>query len=196
MNSNPNPEMFDSGSYSPHRLAFEGGVNKGFPFVSSPESNSPPTESPPMSPISPMRVNSVQSLSRSLGSGVGSINEMVASLRQLQLNKIKSMPNSWGLEPGFSPPGVGSPRVQMIRPEFCSLPNTPTRVVTRPGIGYFDAFEEEPVMERVESGRGLRAKMFEKLSKENSLGSSGPGQDPSFYEAPNPDVGWVTDLLQ
>jgi hypothetical protein len=42
------------------------------------------------------------------------------------------------------------------------------------GIGSFDGFkkggsEEEPVMERVESGRDLRAKMFEKLSRENPL---------------------------
>ncbi|GAA0154692.1 hypothetical protein LIER_12602 [Lithospermum erythrorhizon] len=158
-------------------------------------SNSPPTESPPMSPMSPMNV---QSLSRSLGSGSGSINEMVANLRQLQLNKVKGVYGSWGLEAGCSPPSLGSPRLGMIRPGFCSLPNTPTRAVTRPGIGYFDAWEEEeePVMERVESGRGLRAKMFEKLSKENSLDSSGSGQDPNLYESANPDVGWVTDLLQ
>ncbi|KAJ9547835.1 hypothetical protein OSB04_020378 [Centaurea solstitialis] len=42
-------------------------------------------------------------------------------------------------------------------------------------------------MERVESGRDLRAKMFEKLSKEN--GVDGPG------EGPNPDVGWISELI-
>ena len=51
-------------------------------------------------------------------------------------------------------------------------------------------------MERVESGKSLRAKMFEKLSRENSVGvvdtdlgqsSNGPNVD---------DVGWVLELLK
>lgn len=184
----------DSYDGSPHRLAFEG---KTLHFLSSPESGSPPSESPPMSPMTAS--NSINSLSRSLGSN--SINEIVASLRQLQLNKVKSMPSSWGLQ--INSPGVGSPRVGLARPGFCSLPSTPTRAVARPGIGYFDAWdksgcEEEPLMERVESGRDLRARMFEKLCKENPLdrvdpnpvGNEGPSDDP------NPDVGWVSDLIK
>jgi hypothetical protein len=43
-------------------------------------------------------------------------------------------------------------------------------------------------MERVESGRDLRAKIYAKLSKENSVdrdrGDSGP------------DVGWVSELVK
>ncbi|PQQ10681.1 zinc finger CCCH domain-containing protein 20 [Prunus yedoensis var. nudiflora] len=80
-------------------------------------------------------------------------------------------------------------------PGFCSLPSTPTRVPGRSGIGYLDfceeGCEEEPAMERVESGRGLRAKMFERLREENSLGrvESGPSGGA-------PDVGWVSELVK
>lgn len=80
------------------------------------------------------------------------------------------------------------------RSGFYSLPSTPTRPVTRPGLGFSDIWEEgcleeEPVMERVESGRGLRTKMFEKLSKENQL-------DPNPGEDSNPDLGWVSELVK
>ncbi|KAA8523207.1 hypothetical protein F0562_009630 [Nyssa sinensis] len=162
-------------------------AQKGLAFMSSQESESvsPPSESPPVSPMA-------NSMSPSLGSH--SINEMVASLRQLQLNKVKSMPSSWGLQIGGS--GFGSPRLSISRPGFCSLPSTPTRALTRPGIGYSDVWdraccEEEPVMERVESGRDLRAKMFEKLSKENPLDRVDP--TPSSQ---GPDVGWISELVK
>ncbi|PIN14151.1 CCCH-type Zn-finger protein [Handroanthus impetiginosus] len=154
----PRAESYDG---SPHRLA----------FMSSPESVSPPAESPPMSPMTG-----------------NSVNEMVASLRQLHLTKVKSMPTSWlG--------GCSSPRMKMTLPGYFSTPSTPTRAVPRPGIGYFDAWdspqqeEEEPV-EIVESGRDLRAKMFEKLSKENPLDRVEQELDS------NPDVGWVSDLIK
>jgi len=76
------------------------------------------------------------------------------------------------------------------------VPTTPTRAApTRPGIGYHDIWEqgceEEPAMERVESGRDLRTKMFEKLSKENSLGRADPNQSTGA-----PDVGWVSELVK
>ncbi|OMO67350.1 Zinc finger, CCCH-type [Corchorus capsularis] len=163
---------------------------KTLTFWSSPGSPpvSPRAESSP--PVSPM----AQTLSRSLGSA--SINEMVASLRNLQLGKVKSMPSSWNAQVGCSSPSsFGSPRGPVIRPGFCSLPSTPTQNLTRPGIGYLDFWdegcEEEPVMERVESGRDLRAKMFEKLSKENSLKRVNPGQFSG-----GPDVNWVSDLVE
>ncbi|XP_019175738.1 PREDICTED: zinc finger CCCH domain-containing protein 20-like [Ipomoea nil] len=141
---------------------------------SSPESGSPPSESPPMSPM----------------------NSMVASLRQLQLNKVKSMPaSSWSVHM------LGSPRLTRSA-GFCSLPTTPTRSLSRPGVCNFDLCEEEEEeevpMERVESGRDLRAKMLEKLSKENPLDAveagSNPTHNPSY--APSPDLGWVSDLIQ
>ncbi|OIT22277.1 PREDICTED: zinc finger CCCH domain-containing protein 20-like [Nicotiana attenuata] len=175
------------GSPSISRYGFEG---KNLPFITSPESGSPPCESPPMSPMT-QTTNSVSLLSRSLGSNY-SINEMVASLRQLQLNKVKSMPSSWNLQMGS--PVLGSPRIPVNRPGFCSLPSTPTRAFNRPGVCCFDLCEEELVMERVESGRDLRAKMFEKLSKENPL--DGMVSDPVLSEAPNPDVGWISELIQ
>ncbi|KAK1377685.1 zinc finger CCCH domain-containing protein 20 [Heracleum sosnowskyi] len=172
---------------SPRRLCFEGECS--------------PNESPPMSPMA--AAAAVNSLSRSLGSS--SIGEMVASLRQLQLNKVKSIPTSWALQMsnGGGSSGLGSPGSPLTRVGFSSLPSTPTRPVTRPRSGYGDFWEkmkleeeveEEPVMERVESGRGLRAKMFEKLSKENPLDRV----DPNPSNAPNPDLdlGWVSDLVK
>lgn len=158
---------------------------KSLSFLSSPESVSPPMS--PSTDSSPLGL----SLSRSLGSS--SLNEMVSSLRNLQLSKVNSLPSSWNKQLVFSPV-YGSPRGSGTRPGFCSLPSTPTKIRPRPEIGYMDIFdegcEEEPVMERVESGRGLRAKMFEKLSKENSLGSVDPTNTTGA-----PDVGWVSDLV-
>ncbi|XP_047308389.1 zinc finger CCCH domain-containing protein 20-like [Impatiens glandulifera] len=129
-------------------------------FMSSPESASPTSDSPPMSPMN--------LLSRSVGSS--SINEVVASLRQLQLNKMKTMPPAWI--------GYQTPRALIQQNGFNSLPTTPTQS---------RMIWEEPAMERVESGRDLRVKMFEKLSRENPL-------NPSF--AADPDIGWVSDLLK
>ncbi|PIA64545.1 hypothetical protein AQUCO_00100197v1 [Aquilegia coerulea] len=150
---------------------------------------SPPSDSPPMSP-------NTQSLSRPVGPN--SMNDIVASLRQLQLNKVKSAPPlraAVQIGSGFSPRGISS-----LRPVFNSLPNTPTQTTNRSGIGKLNFWDspdsqlllEEPVMDRVESGRELRAKMFQKLSTENSLerddrvDSSGSG----------PDVDWVSELVK
>ncbi|MBA0612110.1 hypothetical protein Godav_012752 [Gossypium davidsonii] len=164
-------------AHSLDQLRVVSSAGSGSPLIS------PRTESsPPVSPIS-------DSLSRSLGSS--SINDM---LRNLQLGKVKSMPI--GLCSSPSPSMFGSPRDSMILPGFCSLPNTPTQNLTRHGIGgYLDLFEkgceeEEPAMERVESGRDLRAKLFEKLSKENCLGRGNPGQGSG-----DPNLDWVSDLV-
>ncbi|CAH2056779.1 unnamed protein product [Thlaspi arvense] len=138
-------------------------------------------ESPPMSPMT----------ARSLGSG--SVNEMVLSLRQLQLNKVKSMPSSWGPQMGSR---FGSPTLSITRPVFCSLPSTPTSTTSRSvrSLDLWDkiGLEEEPVMERVESGRDLRAKMFEKLSRENPLDGAKSGSEPI---SAGPDLGWVSKLV-
>ncbi|KAK9102252.1 hypothetical protein Sjap_019506 [Stephania japonica] len=158
-------------------------------FSSSSPPLSPPNDSSSSPPMSP--------LSRSLGSN-SMINDVVASLRHLQLSKMNS--------------GFVSPRG--LRPVFSSLPTTPTESTRGShqvgGIGYFDLWEmnhggggrgsggcgvvgEEPAMDRVESGRELRTRFFEKLSRENSLGrvervDSPPGA--------NPDVGWVSELVK
>ncbi|KAK9947880.1 hypothetical protein M0R45_003478 [Rubus argutus] len=169
---------------SPLRQAIEAAsCGKGLPFLSTPPSISP-EDSPPVSPMT-------RSVSRSLGSS--SMSEMVASLRNLQLGKVKSLPTSWNVQVG-SPGGFVSPRGSMLRPGFCSLPSTPTRIPARSAIGCLDlcdeGCEEEPPMERVESGRDLRAKMFEKLREENSLERVDPTQASGA-----PDVGWISELV-
>ncbi|XP_058074088.1 zinc finger CCCH domain-containing protein 20-like [Magnolia sinica] len=172
-------DSFDGGSYdgSPlrHVLDAAGPHLQKSLFLPSPTSTlmspplSPPSDSPPLSPIRRPMLSS-------------SVNEVLASLRQLQLNKVKSMPRSrWG--PHMSP--VGS----CLSTVFSSLPSTPTA-----SRGWMDGWdggclEEEP-MERVESGRELRSKIYEKLSKENSLETTGAG--PTSV----PDVGWVSELVK
>ncbi|KAF5938836.1 hypothetical protein HYC85_023095 [Camellia sinensis] len=160
------PRMSDSFDGSAGRLGFDSYLANGSPPVS------PPSDSPPMSP--------------------NSVSELAASMRSLQIGKVNinmSQP-AFGFQIGS---GFCSPRSpSTLRPAFRSLPTTPTQTVTRSGLGVFDLWEqtceEEPVMERVESGRGVRAKIYAKLSKENSLGrgdSAGPG----------PDIGWVSELI-
>ncbi|KAI3694400.1 hypothetical protein L1987_77365 [Smallanthus sonchifolius] len=151
-------------------------TDSGFPslFSSPSETSTPPSESPPMSPMD-------GSLSRSLGSV--SVSDVLTSFRRLQLNKTPSMGSPWSMQMGRV---VSSPRSG-----FYSLPSTPTRPVTRPGLGFSEIWEE-PVMERVESGRDLRAKMFEKLSKENPLDRV----EPNPGESSNPDVGWISELVK
>ncbi|KAJ0964693.1 hypothetical protein J5N97_025831 [Dioscorea zingiberensis] len=143
-------------------------------FSSSPTSTltsppmSPPSDSPPMSPSAP-------ALRRApVG---GSVNEVLASLRHLQLSKAKSSPNSWGYPVGC---GFGSPR---------SPASTPTTSTVGGGSAWLDRWdaEDHQPVERVESGRALRAKMFERLSKESGL---------EKQENSSPDVAWVSDLLQ
>ncbi|XP_047944760.1 zinc finger CCCH domain-containing protein 20-like [Salvia hispanica] len=110
-----------------------------------------------------------------------SLSSVTESMRCLQLSKMKmgmglSMsPPSWGIGLGLGP-GPGSPRSP--RAGFMSLPTTPIRSQTRSGLSAFDAWggggalhehEEEPVMERVESGQQLRERLYAKLVRENSL---------------------------
>lgn len=108
------------------------------------------------------------------------MNEIVASLRQLQLNRAESMPSSRGLHLGnagyVSPGGAAAVGFDTA---FRSLPSTPVGVTA----GWP---EEHPPAERVESGRALRAKMFERLSKDGIFGKA---------EAA-PDVEWVSELLK
>ncbi|KAH7523783.1 zinc finger CCCH domain-containing protein 23 [Ziziphus jujuba] len=176
----------DSYDGSPVRHAFDSYLTKGS-FVSSPTSIltsppvSPPSESPPMSPSGAAQPG---------GGSATSVSELALSMRGLQLGKMKMNSPSWGVQMGS---GFGSPRGgSTLRPGFCSLPSTPTRTPTnRSGLGAFDLWdqtcEEEPAMERVESGKNLRAKMYAKLSKENSLEQSC---------ASAPDVGWVSELVK
>lgn len=155
-------------------------MNAGVYGLYSPPS-SPTTGSPPVSPSR----NSVFGLAE--------------SMRGLQINKarmgmspsLSMSPPSWGLKMGSV---FGSPHSpSTLRPLFTSLPTTPIRAPTRSGLTAFDIWEtcseEEPVMERVESGRKLREKIYEKLSKENSLDRVESGIPGSYF-------GWVSELLQ
>lgn len=178
----PQTEPYDRvGCNSPGRLSFD--AAKGT-FGLSPTSvlysppSSPPSESPPMSPSGGLSLNSMNSLSD--------------SMRNLQIGTTRmslGTPN-WGLQIGS---GFCSPRSpSTLRPVFMSLPSTPTRAPapapapSRSGLWEKSCQAEEPVMERVESGRDLRAKIYAKLSKENSLDSSGAA----------PDFGWVSELVK
>ncbi|WCJ29549.1 Zinc finger CCCH domain-containing protein 20 [Euphorbia peplus] len=122
--------------------------------------------SPPMSPPSDSPPISPGS---PLCGYFNSVSEIAASMRGLKLGKMKVGHGSWG----------GSP----LRPG-------PNRTMGRVGADLWEyGFEEEPAMERVESGRDLRAKIYAKLSKENSLDRVGPGGSV-------PDVGWVSELVK
>uniref|UniRef100_A0A7N0ZRX5 C3H1-type domain-containing protein n=1 Tax=Kalanchoe fedtschenkoi TaxID=63787 RepID=A0A7N0ZRX5_KALFE len=162
--------------------SYIGGIcnnNKASSFGSSSPPTSPPSSPPPLS------------------SSYNSVHELVSNMRNLQLAKAKLSTGSvWG---GMS--SMGSPRGSSnLRPGFLSLPTTPTRIPARSGLAQFEqwdsnnnsirACEEEPVMERVESGRDLRAKIYAKLSKENSFGPVNGSQ------LTDPDVGWISDLVE
>ncbi|EEF45829.1 hypothetical protein RCOM_0798880 [Ricinus communis] len=144
---------------SPLRHHFDSYFTKAGSFGSSPTSilTSPPlspSDSPPISPSSP------QVTGGSFGS-FNSASELVASMRSLQLGKMKigHATASWVMQ---NRPGFGSSRGSSLRPNFCSLPTTPTRIISRVGPGQQDfwdcSLDEEPVMERVESGRDLKGK--------------------------------------
>ncbi|OEL23994.1 Zinc finger CCCH domain-containing protein 2 [Dichanthelium oligosanthes] len=148
---------------------------------------SPPSESPPLSPDGAYR--------RGSWSGVGSpVNEVLASLRQLRLSKANSSPSGgWSGYPA-SAVAYGSPTAAGLY----SLPSTPMATSTTMG-GFmanlepldvsFGGGDEEPV-QRVESGRALRDKVFERLSREGAVSG-----DTSTSGFGGPDVGWVSDLI-
>lgn len=173
--SSPRTESYDG---SPSRLGFDSPTSG---FYSPPIS--PPSDSPPASPCGSLSQLAMRS---------GSLSQLSGSIQNLQIGKVRmSMsPPSWGYQMGS---GFCSPRSpSTLRPAFMSLPTTPNRVSARTGPGFFDSwdnsFEEEPAMERVESGRELRAKIYAKLSRENSVGRADP-------IGSGPDVGWVSELV-
>jgi hypothetical protein len=155
-------------------------------LLSSPP-KSAPSESPPMSP---------DALLRGSWPGVGSpdVNDIMASLHQLRLSKAQSSPfsgwtNSYHLSAVAaygSPKGGGG---------LYSLPTTPMATST-PVATFMDNLEplnlcfmdDDETVQRVESGRALREKVFERLSRDGAASGS------SCYGA-GPDVGWVSDLI-
>ncbi|KAJ8641014.1 hypothetical protein MRB53_017708 [Persea americana] len=137
-------------------------------LVSGPFSSSP-SDSPPVSPDG-------LSTRRALLSNA--VNDVLAfSLGQLQINKG----DSWGGSPRPGGLDLGS----VLR----SLPSNPTEPMATGkmgGMGLMHVWEDGTGMERVESGRNLRANTFEKLRRENWMDMS----------AAAPDVGWVSDLVK
>lgn len=132
--------------------------------VESPRSGS---ESPPVSP-SYNRVNSVA--------------ELVGGIRGLQIGNVGG---------GMSPRGT---HICGSGFGFSSPSRCLNRGLTRSGLGRVDPWEVraegEVPTERVESGKGIRARMYAKLSKENSLDW---GRVDSV--SPGPDFGWVSELV-
>ena len=209
--ASPLAESYDGSPL--RRQAFESYLTKsGMIMSSSPTSTlvspprSPPSESsPPMSP---------DALRRGSWPGVGSpVNEVLASLRQLRLGagggSPRSAPSSGSsFLAGGSGGGYpfGSPKSPAAG--LYSLPSTPTcrpspvtvttasgatiMTVDRLNLGLIGD-EEEPVMERVESGRALREKVFERLSKEATVPNDTAAS--ANVEGAAPDVGWVSDLI-
>ncbi|XP_074588272.1 zinc finger CCCH domain-containing protein 20-like [Curcuma longa] len=171
----PPPQQHQHQQSSPSTAAAESNflqtylANTLAPSPTSPPM-SPSTESPPISPGS-------TKLRRASWQAGSSVNEIVASLRQLQLAKAKSVPSSWAFQATGSGGGFSSPTAG-FNAGFYSTPSTPT------ATGWLD---EEEAPKRVESGRPLRAKMFERLSKESIF---------EMAEAAAPDVQWVSELLQ
>ncbi|KAL3746807.1 hypothetical protein ACJRO7_015706 [Eucalyptus globulus] len=161
-------------------------------FISSPTSIlttssppiSPPTNSPPMSP---------NQRGGCCGSP-GSVSELVACMRNMQIAKMKMSPRGQMGGSLFGSPL--RPGCHLAAPVTPRAESSPRYGQLGGGGGLFDLWEshrrreEEPSMERVESGRDLRAKMYAKLSKENSL----DGADLVGTGA-SPDVGWVFELV-
>lgn len=166
----PLPESPPSGYSCESRLKLGVGLNGYSPtsvFDSFPDS-------PPMSP----------------SFGCNSVSELANTMRALQIGKLGMGPrNVWGAQPQIS----GSP--MSPRGYMGSLPATPTRTPTRSGLSLVDPWEsyneEEIQMERVESGKDVRAKIYAKLSKENSLERERVDSVSSM-----PDFGWVSELVK
>ncbi|KAL6607711.1 hypothetical protein ACP70R_040774 [Stipagrostis hirtigluma subsp. patula] len=196
--SSPLAESYDGSPL--RRQAFESYLTKSI-MSSSPTSTlvspprSPPSESPPLSP------DAADALRRGSWPGVGSpVSDVLSSLRQLRLS---SSPSGASYLAGYPSGAFGSPK----SPGIYSLPSTPTRAspvtvttasgatvtVERLNLGLIEEAEEQP-MERVESGRALREKVFERLSKEATVPND-TNAAATAAPAAAPDVGWVSDLI-
>ncbi|XP_020596057.1 zinc finger CCCH domain-containing protein 35-like [Phalaenopsis equestris] len=77
---------------------------------------------------------------------------------------------------------------------LCSFPASSTAAGSAGGGGWLDLesdWEKEEGVGRVESGRALRAKMYERVSKES--GVNRPENETAAQAVP--DVGWVSELI-
>lgn len=113
---------------------------------------------------------------------VNSVAELVGGIRGLQIGNVGG---------GMSPRGT---HICGSGFGFSSPSGYLNRGLIRSGLGRVDPWEVraegEVPTERVESGKGIRARMYAKLSKENSLDW---GRVDSV--SPGPDFGWVSELV-
>ncbi|KQK03130.1 zinc finger CCCH domain-containing protein 2 [Brachypodium distachyon] len=193
--STPLSPLAESYDGSPlRRQVFESYLNNKGIVSSSPTSTylssppkSPPSESPPLSP------DGAAAIRRGSWPGVGSpVNDVLASFRQLRIGKAKSAPSGGWTYPASAAVAYGSPRDAGLY----SLPSSPMATPTANSsfmanleplsLCFMD--DDEPV-QRVESGRALREKVFERLSRDGTpSGGAAAGVG-------GPDVGWVSDLI-
>ncbi|TKY74935.1 Zinc finger CCCH domain-containing protein 49 [Spatholobus suberectus] len=89
--------------------------------------------------------------------------------------------------PPSSPYGAVPASVREIVNSMRNVRLEETRCVfgsPRGGFWSVGGCEEEPAMERVESGRDIRARIYARLSRDNSIPASAP------------DIGWVSELVK
>ncbi|KAK9742065.1 hypothetical protein RND81_03G146000 [Saponaria officinalis] len=154
-----------------------------------------------ISPASVMELPDSPPMSPSYGD---SVSELVNSVRGLQIGMSPRSPGGWGVQMGGCGSGFGSPRSPTgLMGGYCgtgSAASPLTRTPTRSGLGSLSydpdpweaaGTEEEMLMERVESGKNVRAQMYAKLSEENSL-----ERDRVETASPGPDFGWVSELVK
>lgn len=169
------PSSAESDYSSPGRLCPDSHhLIKATPFLSSPTSIltsppiSPPSDSPPMSP------------------NVHPVSDLAASMRGMNLGSTKLSPIS------HFATGYGLNRCSILRSGSYTNSFMPS-TQTQSGLGGVDPwgsrFVEEPAMERVESGRDIRAKMYARLREQFSLGQVDP-------PVSGPDVGWKSELVK
>ncbi|KAL5201987.1 hypothetical protein ABZP36_012939 [Zizania latifolia] len=195
--SSPLAESYDGSPL--RRQAFESYLTKSI-MSSSPTSTlvspprSPPSESPPLSP------DAASAIRRGSWSGVGSpVNDVLASFRQLRLGSPRSVPSGVSFLASYQ---YGSPKSPAALYSLPSTPNRPSPVSVTTASGAtvtmepldLGLIEEEPV-ERVESGRALREKVFERLSKEATVSIDAAAATSDRATAAAPDVGWISDLI-
>jgi hypothetical protein len=194
--STPLSPLAESYDGSPlRRQAFESYLSGKSLMSSSPTSTllnsspprSPPSESPPMSP------DGAAALRRGSWPGVGSpVNDVMNSLRQLRLRSQSSPSGGWPNYHVSAAAAYGSPKG--AGGGMYSLPTTPMATPASSFVANLEPLnlrfmdDEEPV-QRVESGRALREKVFERLMGDGAATGS------CYGGAGGPDVGWVSDLI-
>uniref|UniRef100_A0A0D9WDM6 C3H1-type domain-containing protein n=1 Tax=Leersia perrieri TaxID=77586 RepID=A0A0D9WDM6_9ORYZ len=179
------------------RQAFESYLAAKSAMSSSPTSTlASPPRSPEFSP--PLSPDAAGAAALRHGwVGTSPVSDVLVSLRQLRLGSSSPRSPAASTAAAFL---YGSPKSPAAAALYGSLPSTPTAVTvtTASGatvtvepldLGLID--EEQQPVERVESGRALREKVFERLSKEATVTVSGDGGGGGA----GPDVGWVSDLI-